>query len=118
MTLTPIVADTATASATMATPVRLRFAPMPETASLAGVPPSFAANGSMIEVIALTARGTHRANPSMSMKTAASPATRSLPDPYKSRMARMPMLIPAMAIKGRSLPVRRSRTERVIASRG
>ena len=47
MTLTPIVADTATASATMATAVRLRDAPTPATASLALVPPILDAAGAL-----------------------------------------------------------------------
>ncbi len=61
MTLTPIVADTATASATMATPVRLMLVAMPATAMRDGMPPSRSARPDRRVEAMRTTAGTHSA---------------------------------------------------------
>ncbi len=118
MTLTPIVAETATASATIATPVRLRLWPIPATAMRASMPPMRDASGASRAEAARTASGTHRAKPSINRNTASNPATRLRPDSISTATATSIVTSPARAIQGNSRPVRRSSDERDMASRG
>jgi hypothetical protein len=118
MTLTPIVAETATASATMATPVRLRLAPISDTASRAQTPPASPANGASSAVDILTTSGTHSANPRINMNTAARPATRLRPDSANTQTATTIVPAPVNATTGRSRLECCSRTDRTIARRG
>ena len=118
MTLTPIVAETATASATIATPVRLRLSPIPATAMRASMPPTRAAGAASSAEAVLTASGTQSAKPKINRNTANSPATRLRPDSNSTATATSIVSSPESATRGNSCPVRRSSDERVMASRG
>ena len=118
MTLTPMVADTATASATIATPVRDSPDAMPATAMRPGVPPMTLANGAVSIDAARTNRGTHSAKPTISRNTAARPATRLVPEMSTSTAAATIVASPVKVTAGRAWRVLRSSAERVSASRG
>ena len=118
MTLTPIVAETAMASATIATPVRESPDAMPATAMRAEVPPSLPAKGAARFDAKRTNSGTQSAKPRISRNTAASPATRFVPEVRINSTALAITAMPVNATVGSARRAPRSSAERVRASRG
>ena len=118
MMLTPTVAETATANATMATPVRERPAAMPSTARRADVPPSLLATGAVHAEAKRTKSGTQSAKPRISMNTAASPATRFVPETKMSNTAASIVPMPTIVTAGSAWRARCSSVERANASCG
>ena len=116
--LTPTVAETATASATIATLVRLKDAPTLEIASLAVVPPTLLAIGAIRLAQARTVIGMQSARPKIIRKSAVKPATRLVPETWMRITAKTTMPMPPTAMAGMSLLVLCSSTERESASRG
>jgi hypothetical protein len=114
----PIVADRATASATMAMPVRDNPEAMPATAMRAAVPPSLPASGAASLEASRTNKGTQSAKPRINRKTAARPATRLVPEAMINATAATMPATPVSVTAGSACRARCSITERVSASRG